>query len=262
MIDRTYAERKLADKTLRDVRGCMMGWLKWCRQHGKTRLFPESITIPAGARKPEKKIVHPDGLTTLYSCSTTVYRGKAVEDWYIHAYRFAVATGLRPGELRGIEVRGDLKGDLLSIRRAVNVRNEITQGKNDNARRTIKLSSLAMEAVKAQQAMLKEAGILSPYLFTDQHGDRLNHKNYYRAWGRYCEANGIPKTSLYELRHTFVSVTKEMPEGLKKPLVGHSRDMDTEGTYGHQMANDMKLAADYTDRAFEAAMGKNQKVGT
>ena len=34
----------------------------------------------------------------------------------------------------------------------------------------------------------------------------------------------------YELRHTYVSVNDEMPTGLKKQVVGHSRSMDTEGS--------------------------------
>ena len=39
-------------------------------------------------------------------------------------------------------------------------------------------------------------------------------------WLRYCETNNIPHTTLYELRHTFVSVVKKLPEGQIKGLVG------------------------------------------
>lgn len=35
------------------------------------------------------------------------------------------------------------------------------------------------------------------------------------------------------------------------PTVGHSKDMDTDGTYGHQMAGDLELAADYVEQAFD-----------
>ena len=104
--------------------------------------------------------------------------------------------------------------------------------------------------------MLRQYGIVSPYLFPAPDGGCLVHKNFYRAWGRYCEFNKIPHTSLYELRHTYVSVNKEMPEGLKKMVVGHSQDMDTEGTYGHQMAGDMAKAAAFTDAAFADIIGK------
>ena len=226
------------------------------RQHGKTRLYPETLTIPAGARRPEKKIVSPDGIVKLFSSDMTTWRGKPVKDWYIHAYRFAVITGLRPGELTGLEDKSDIKGSKVIVRRSINVRKEITQGKNHNAQRTFQLPEIGMEEVKAQRAMLKEAGMISPYLFPGPDGGPLVNKNFIRAWKRYCRANGIPETTLYELRHTYVSINKEMPEGLKKMVIGHSRDMDTEGTYGHAMAGDLKRAADYTGQAMDAILHK------
>ena len=252
VIDRAYASRKLSAKTLRDIRGCMMGWLKWCRQHGKTRLYPETLAIPAGAKRPEKRIVSPDGIITLFRSDMTTWRGKPVQDWYIHAYRFAVITGLRPGELTGLEDKSDIKGSKVIVRRSINVRREITQGKNHNAQRTFQLPEIGMEEVKAQRAMLKEAGMISPYLFPGPDGGPLVNKNFIRAWKRYCRANGTPETTLYELRHTYVSINKEMPEGLKKMVIGHSRDMDTEGTYGHVMAGDLQKAADYTGQAINS----------
>lgn len=44
----------------------------------------------------------------------------------------------------------------------------------------------------------------------------MKHDHFYRCWKRYCAVNGIDPVSLYELRHTYVSVNKEMLEGLKK----------------------------------------------
>ena len=53
------------------------------------------------------------------------------------------------------------------------------------------------------------------------------------------------------MRHTFVSIMDEMPESLKKMVVGHSKSMDTDGIYSHQKANDMERAASYIDAVFE-----------
>lgn len=256
VIDLAYSRRKLSDKTLRDVRACLLNWLKWCRQHGKTKLHPESLTIPAGARKPEKRVLEPGSLSALFASDKTTWRGKPVIDWYIHAYRFAVLTGLRPGELCGLENKADVQGDKVIIRRAINIHGEITQGKNNNARRTFHLTAQAKAEVEAQRTQLCQAGVISPYLFPQQDGDRIVEHSLYHAWERYCKANGIPRISLYELRHTYISVNKEMPEGLKKMVVGHSKDMDTEGVYGHQMAGDLERAAKYSEAAFEAIIGK------
>ena len=257
IIDTAYAKRKLSAKTLKDIRACVASFIKWCRKHGKTRLYPEDIIIPAGAKKPTKQVIQPDGLVKLFSCSQTTRRDKPVEDWYIHTYRFAVLTGLRPGELRGLQDKTDVRGYKVTVRRAINVHDEITQGKNENARRTFRLTQLAKDEVDAQREMMKKHGIISPYLFPAKDGSQMKHDHLYRCWKRYCTANGIPPVSLYELRHTYVSVNKEMPEGLKKMVVGHSLDMDTEGVYGHEMAGDLEKAANYTAKAFAEIIGKN-----
>lgn len=46
---------------------------------------------------------------------------------------------------------------------------------------------------------------------------------------RCCEYNGITVVTPYELRHTFVSIAKKLPEGFVKTVIGHSKSMDTFG---------------------------------
>lgn len=251
VIDLTHARKNLSAKTLQGIRGCMMNWLKWCRKHNLSTLHPEDIIIPASARKAEKRVVQPSGLQILFSSDVSFWRGNLRPDWYIHAYRFSVLTGLRPGELLGLE-RRDISGSRITIRRSVNIRGEVTQGKNSNARRTIHLSDRAKEELDTQLKMLQlSCDVIPLYVFPTPQGDRLPEHTLYHAWQRYCKSNGILPVSLYELRHTYISVNKEMPEGLKKMVVGHSKDMDTEGVYGHQLAGGLEKAAQYTDSAFQ-----------
>ena len=68
----------------------------------------------------------------------------------IHAYRLAVLTGLRPGELRGLRWQ-DVKRDRLELHQSTNCYNEITDGKNQNARRCVELSDLARMELEAQR---------------------------------------------------------------------------------------------------------------
>ena len=68
----------------------------------------------------------------------------------------------------------------------------------------------------------------------------------------FCAANEMEPVSLYELRHTFVSVVKTLPAGEVKPLVGNSQDMDTFGQYSHALTGD----AENTARAVNAAFMK------
>ena len=233
----------LSRKTLVGIRAAIRQFMKYCRVRRKaTTLNPESLTVPQGARLKGKEVLQPEALATLFAEDTTVFRRKRIIDPYIHAYRFAVTSGLRPGEIIGLRCES-VSGMRAQIRRSINIYGEETQGKNENALRTVALPQTAQGAAEAQITMLQSRGIeVSPKssLFHIQ-----SERAFYTAWKRYCAANGIPPISLYELRHTFVSLAKQLPEGQVKELVGHSRNMDTFGIYGHKLSgDDEKLAKD------------------
>lgn len=98
--------------------------------------------------------------------------------------------------------------------------------------------------------MLKAEGVISPWLFPDERGDRMSPDAMYRRWRMYRDQHGI-KSTIHELRHTFVSAVKsDMPEALLKATVGHSADMDTIGTYGHEMGEDGQQSAKIIDAVF------------
>lgn len=62
-----------------------------------------------------------------------------------------------------------------------------------------------------------------------------NEHSLYNYWQFYQRSNGIdPPVSLYELRHTFVSIIEDAvsPAELRR-MVGHSKSMDTYGWYSH-----------------------------
>lgn len=170
----------------------------------------------------------------------------------IYAYRFAVATGLRPGELIGLWY-GDIKGNTVNLRRSINVHREQTTGKNENAIRSFDMGKEAREAYEAQVQLLKAQGILLNYntpLFQIPSEHAL-----YRRWESYQEANGLePKVSLYELRHTFVSVESSvLTDSQLKMLVGHSKNMDTAGVYRHELDGQREDLAAATTAAFKKA---------
>ena len=81
---------------------------------------------------------------------------------------------------------------------------------------------------------------------------------YYEAWQKYCRANEIPPISLYELRHTFVSIVKVLPAGEVKSWVGHSKNMDTFGVYAHTLTSDGARAADDFGNLYRQLLGTNE----
>ena len=152
----------LSRKTLQGIRATEMNFLKWCRQHKYTTLHPEILTVPAGARYKGKKILQPDALQILFNTNTVIKRKKPVQDDLIYAYRFAVATGVRPGELMGLWY-GDIKGRRVDLVRAINQYGEQTLGKNSNAQRSFEMNDFAYEAYQNQVALLCSKGIILNY---------------------------------------------------------------------------------------------------
>lgn len=239
-INRAYAQHGLAAKTLSNLRCDLSAFMKFCRRRKVSTLLPESLTIPASAKRPNKSILQPADLLTLFDSDTTLYKGERVQEPYIHAFRFEVLTGLRPGEVMGLRW-GDIHGRTVHLQRSVNDFNEVTQGKNRNAMRTVELPELAAAVLDAQRALT--GGEESVFC--------ISSPNTYRAhWYRYCTANKISRTTPYELRHTFVSVVKVLPEGQVKAVVGHSRNMDTFGVYGHALEGEAKETAKEIDGVF------------
>lgn len=245
----------LSRKTFKNIRNALSSFMKYARKNGISSLRPEFLTLPNDAPKPEKHPLQPDDLRKLFASSETTYRGKIVEEWYIHAYRFAAITGLRPGELYRLEATNvNTKTGLCRVRGAVNVYNEETEGKNANAIRNFKLPSLAIAEVKEQREMLKRAGVISPYLFPEPDGSITRQSVAYIHWVRYRNHNGIADISPYELRHTFFSVNKSLPKELVKMVGGHSDDFDTFGTYGHELEGEMDQAAALINDSFSQVL--------
>ena len=196
--------------------------------------------MPAGARLKGKKVLQPSDLITLFNVDTTLYKGQTVPDDYINAYRFQVLTGLRPGELVGLQW-GDIQGNTVHVQRAVNVRGEVTKGKNQNAVRSFVLSRMARRVLDDQRQITgRQESVFCI----------LTEYNYYWRWKVYCKANGLTVVTPYELRHTFVSVVKTLSAGEVKGLVGHSLDMDTFGVYGHALTGEAEATAEAVEGTF------------
>ncbi len=248
VIDYGYS-KKLAKKTLQNIRGCISAFVKYCRKCKYTTLFPEDLTIPRGAAIKEKVILQPDDLRKLFNIDTITSRGKPKRELFINAYRFEVSTGLRPGEIIGLKW-SNIVGNTVYLKRSVNVYGEETTDKNENAQRVFVLNEISQAVIKAQQKFQQESDIETEWVFSDEYGDCANERRYYKHWVRFCDDNGIQRTTAYEMRHTFVLVVKPLLEGYLKQLVGHSKNMDTYGVYSHNFLGDTQKTAELVGEIF------------
>lgn len=245
-----WCQDGLSLKTLSSIRATIMAWLKFSRKANVTNLRPESLTIPSKAKRSNKTILPLEDLLTLFRSDSTTYYGKPRTDWYIHAYRIAVLTGMRPGELLGLQW-GDIKNNTITIHRSINDDDEITSGKNANAKRSIAVTPMIAAELEKQKEQLSQAGIKLKWVFPDWEGLPSRQQTYRKEWYRYRDCHGMEqKITPYELRHTFISICDDMPLSLKQKVVGHSKNMDTEGVYGHLKQGDIERAGAYSEAAF------------
>lgn len=264
LVDAIYAEGK-SKKSLQLYCADIRALYKWLRIHGYAEMRLEQLKPPKGARGRQRTVVQPDGLRVLFASDVSTFRGQPCVDPLVRAYRFAVAAGLRPGELRGLQWRdipgyrgvktawSALVGAQVWIRRSINVHDEITEGKNENAQRSFVMFGLLVDILSEQHRYTGKQIYVFPIEST---------RTLYGAWQRYCAANGIPRTSLYELRHTFVSIVKVLPAGEVQPWVGHSQDMDTFGVYAHALTGEASRAASDIAALYSRLLSPGEKVGT
>ena len=246
IINNAYSAGK-SRKTLMNLRADLYAFVKYCRKRKYTTLFPESVTIPKDADFKEKHILMPDDLKKLFTCDKTIIRKKEQFEPLIYAFRFHVLTGLRPGELLGLEWNDiDLESNTVHIQRSINKFQETTKGKNKSANRIFALSGIAAEVLRHKiNSVGRVFGDITPIYYS-------------KHWHSFCEHNGISKVTPYELRHTFVSVSAEMPEGMLQKLVGHTKSMDSFGTYGHAYNEMRKQTAEKSNEIWQKVLGSDK----
>lgn len=250
----------LSRRSIQNIKLSISAFINFCRRErwNIERLERGDLVVSKDAPPPERHILQPDALQTLFAVDTITHWGREEHSFFIHAWRFLVLTGLRRGELCGLR-NEDIQDGILTVRRSLNAQQELTQGKNDNARRTFALSQAALAVLAAQRENLQRHRIISPWVFPDETGDMCSSTHLYSMWDTYRNQHNLG-CSLHELRHTFVSIVQnDMPMPLLKATIGHSEDMDTSNVYGHAVSGDMLRAASIVDSAFEKLI--QPKVG-
>lgn len=231
----------LARRTLRNIKASIMQFIHYAVANGYMEPLRGQLYIPAAAPNTERVILQPADISRLFS-------GPSSADWYINVFRFALVTGLRTGEVLGIQ-SGDIRNNVLYISRSVNCRNQITEGKNQNARRCIYLNKIARQIISENQ--FRNGRLKTPWIFCSKTGAPLSQSTLRNAWLKLAAERNLPGCP-YSLRHTFISLLKnEMPEAMLKHIVGHSSSMQTiGGVYDHLIDGEMESAAKIIDVNF------------
>lgn len=230
---------QLSKKTLTNLRGAILQFVRFCIAAGWMDPLRGDLYVPKNAPKKGKVILQPDAIRRLFE-------GPA-DDWYINIFRFGCVTGLRTGEILGIKTT-DIRDGVLTISRSINHRNEITEGKNENARRQIYLNEIARRII--EENIQRNKCYKTEWIFCNKAGGFLTQSTLRNNWMRLAKERNLPG-SPYSLRHTFISLMQcEMSPAMLRQIVGHSALTDTVGIYGHQVDGQIKQAAKIIDVNF------------
>lgn len=219
-------------KTLESIRSALSQFLRYM---AVIEEVCEPIAIPfqlppTARPKKEREILQPEEIRRLFNLSEQ-------DCHFAYAYQFCLATGLRTGELIGLQINDfNPETNTLTISRAVNGRKRITPGKNHNAQRSFVLNTVARDILDKQLEYIKNND--SEWLFPDEKGRMTTQKRinsvYYKLQ--------LPG-SVYSLRHTFVSLMKYIDLSSLKRILGHSASMPTLETYSHLIEGEQQRDA-------------------
>ena len=162
---------------------------------------------------------------------------------------------MRPGEAIGLTV-DDVKQNVVNIKRSVNASGQITEGKNENAKRMVPIGSIARDILDKTIERNDLYNLRTKWIFCSPDGSVGNQSTMRNHWQILKKERQLPGT-VYSLRHTFISMMKNvMPEQMIKDIVGHSVSMTTFETYGHILDDDDRRAAEVIDLTFGQNFGQ------
>ena len=220
---------------------------KSLKQAVRWQLIPrnvaEAVTPPRSAKKEIKPLTRGQIKALL---------DVARSDKLYTFYALAVTTGMRNGELLGLQWRDvDLDGGTLQVRRTV-FNGHVNAPKNASGSRTIRLSKLAIRALKQHRANAAKERI-SEWVFSTRAGTPISvHNVHNRSWRPLLKKAGLPETTrMHDLRHSCISLllAQGIPVKVVSEMAGHADVSITLSIYGHVLPDMQSTAADGIDEA-------------
>ncbi|MCP4142228.1 MAG: site-specific integrase [Chloroflexi bacterium] len=186
----------------------------------------------------------------------------AKEDRYTALYQLALTTGMRQGELLGLQWK-DINWDRKTLHiqrqlaRVPGGRLNFAQLKTRSSIRTISLGNTTILVLKEHRKnQLQESEKVSArwqdndLIFPTSTGSPTNPSNlYYRSFKQLLKDAGLPQIRFHDLRHTAASLMLNhgVPILIVSKRLGHAQPSITLDVYGHIMPNMQEEAASIMD---------------
>ncbi|MFH8799691.1 tyrosine-type recombinase/integrase [Streptomyces sp. NPDC017936] len=272
-IQRWVKERQKVIKpsTLATPYNCLSSILKMAHHEGAIAKYPcVDIDLPE-IFYPEVHPLHPDAVKALI---------EAAGDRYRPLVRLAAVTGLRQGELFGLQPEDVTAAGVTVARQLVGPDKGVPylgEPKTSQSYRTVPLARSAADDVESYRKQFPPRAVriedrtdprkpvwrTAHLLFTNQDGQAIRRASWSKMWGRIVKrANKALKdagnparvpddATLHDLRHFYASVLIQngaTPKQVQKRL-GHAKPSITLNVYTHLWETDVDKTADMMEAA-------------
>lgn len=240
----------LSDHSVRIIHSVLHVALNQAVRWGVIPANPASLVNKPRPKKKEQKILDENQLQALLS----------VPSKYRNIYFLAAATGLRQGELLGLQwIDLDWTSGLLQVRRQCQRNNDgsyFAELKSDSSSRSILLGEATLDKLRNQEELqhtikifMGKRWIETGVIFHSDVGTPLNQSNLLRIFKQDLEKAALPKIRFHDLRHS--AATLMLKQGVHPKIVqarlGHSTISITLDTYSHvipEMQNEVAQIMD------------------
>lgn len=166
--------------------------------------------------------------------------------WIYTVYLLALNTGLRAGEIWGLQKR-DIQAHSLFIRRQFNSVTQdfsIIKGKRNTKSGILSRHAPCNEDLKSELLPLIMGKLENDVIFTSLALTPIDHNNFRRIFLRDIKESGLPEIRFHDLRHT--AATLMISEGIDiktvQSILGHE-DIKTTMNYVHLIGDNIKKVA-------------------
>jgi integrase len=192
----------------------------------------------------------------LLAASRKLAAKKTAKQDYTALLTVAVGTGLRLGELTGLQWDGvDLEGAVLHVRHQLDRSGQLAPTKTKKGRRRVPLTTDVVSVLREHRRQLLSEGLYRSdgFVFVTKAGGPLPHRSVQRwAFAQARDEAKLPKhVTFHDLRHAFASraAHRGVPVNVLSEVMGHSNVGVTQRVYLHLFGRDA------AEQAFRQAMG-------
>lgn len=220
---------------------------KALKQAVRWSLVPRNVAEAVAPPRPPRREIRPLTGEQMRSLLDAARGDKMYAFWVLVA-----TTGMRNGEMLALQWQDlDLDAGKLSVRRTI-FNGKVSPPKTASGRRTIRLSKLAVDALRWHRMEAAKCCI-SEWVFSTSKGTPMSvHNVHNRAWKPLLRRAGLPDTTrMHDIRHSAATVllSKGVPVKVVSEMLGHSDVSITLSVYAHVLPDMQGACADAADEA-------------